>query len=257
MSADIVIYRRMRGVFWGLLVIGLIGAPLLLALAFSVPSRLELYSADAIEQVGSAETVFSGAYGVIFAIASLAALVLGATAGSVDLQRGVVRDLVLAGRPRWRIVLGRLAGAFALLVAAVTLSLALVLLVAVTLSPDRTIDDWERIWRSIAEIGVTVAFTLPLAAGFALLIGSRGPAIVVFFLTWLLVDNVLFAIPKLGEWWEQVSLSIAAGQVLSWVRNGEADQMIDRGVGAAALVVVGWMVIPLVAGIVRLSRRDL
>jgi len=254
-GADLILYRRMRGIFWGLLVIGVVGLSTALVLGITIPSQLELYSSDVIDEVGRPGEVMAAGFALAGVVASIGAVVLGATAGSVDLQRGVLRDLVLAGRSRLRIVLGRLVAATVWLLLALAVSFAITIAVAMTLAPVDADPDWARIAREGAQYLPGIAYTLPFAAGVAMLVGSRGPAIAVFFVVSLIIDNVLVAIPKVGEWWEEVSLTQADLQVSDWVRD--AGGSFDRPDWQAAVVLVGWAVIPFTLGVVRLTRRDL
>jgi ABC-type transport system involved in multi-copper enzyme maturation permease subunit len=254
-GADLLLYRRMRGVFWGLLLVGVIVLPIMLALGIAIAAQLELFPEDAMDEAGRPSGVFAAGFGVAGLVASIAAVVLGATAGSVDLQRGVLRDLVLAGRTRVRIVLGRLAAAAAWLLLAIVISFGLTILIGVLLAPISGVDDWGEVARDGARYLVSVAYALPFAAGVALLIGSRGPAIAVYFAVTFLIDGVISIIPKLGDYWQHVSLIRADQQVVQWLL--EEPVPYDWPVWQSALVLVGWAVIPLAAGLVRLTRRDL
>lgn len=253
--ADLLLYRRMRGVFWGLLVVGVVVLPLLLALGIAIAAQLDLFPREAMDEAGRPTAVFGAGFGFAGLLASIAAVVLGATAGSVDLQRGVLRDLVLAGRSRVRIVLGRLAGAATWLLVALALSFALTLVIGLLLSPIGGVDDWEQVGRDAARYWIGLAYTLPFAAGVALLIGSRGPAIAVFFAVTFIVDGIISIIPKFGDYWQHVSLIRADQQVVQAVLGEPLPY--DWPVWNSVLVLVGWSVLPLAAGLVRLTRRDL
>ena len=261
-GADLRLFRRMRGIWWGLLVVGVVGFPMIALLVLTIPAQLGMYSQATLDDVGGPMSVIEGAFGTMSFVASLAAVILGATVGSVDYQRGVLRDLVLAGRPRWRIVVGRFLAAGAWLVVAIAASAAVVLLIALTLSPN----EGPVVWGDVARLGLAyvpgLVAMMAFASGIAMLVGGRGPAIAIALVFSLIIDNVLSALPKVGDWWREVSMALAEVQVQDWIRDG-AGTMGDLGgeaerSGPAALVVlVAWALLAFVVGTVRLSRRDL
>lgn len=256
--ADLLLFRRMRGIFWGLLVVGMLVLPVLLVLGITIPAHLDLLPAEFVRDNGEPAKVFLSGFSLALFVGSIAAVVLGATAGSIDHQRGVLRDLVVAGLPRWRIVLGRLLAAIAWLVVALAGSFAAVLALSALLAPLDVGIDWDEVRRQTLQAAPSLAYTVPFAAGVALLIGSRGPAIAVFFVVALVIDNVLTVIPEVGDWWTHVSLNQADQQVRTAIlADSGLGPSSDRPLWGAVLVLAAWAVLPLVAGIVRLGRRDL
>jgi ABC-type transport system involved in multi-copper enzyme maturation permease subunit len=255
MSQDLRLFRRMRGLFWGLLVVGVVLVPVLLALGVTVPALLGLYSDKSVHDIGGPDSVARGTLGVLATMVGLAAVVLGATAGSVDLQCGVLRDLVLAGRSRARVILGRVAGAVTWLALAALLAGVITVLVAATIAPVEGTLEWGTVGQLAATHVPEALTTLLFATGVALLLGSRGMAIAVYFVFALVIDIILLAIPKVGDWWEHASYAAANSQVAAWI--GDSHESFERSNGQAALVLAAWAVIPLALGLLRLQRRDL
>jgi ABC-type transport system involved in multi-copper enzyme maturation permease subunit len=255
MTQDLTLYRRMRGLFWGLLVVGVFLVPVLLVLGVTVPAQLDLYSAKTMHDIGDGDSVARGTLGVLSTMVGLAAVVFGATAGSVDLQRGVLRDLVLAGRSRTRIILGRVAGALAWLAIAALLAGAITAVVSATIAPVDGSLDWHEFGRIAATHVPGSIVTLLFATGVALLLGSRGMAIAAFFVFALVIDNILLAIPKVGGWWEHASYQRADTQVAAWINHSH--ETFARSNSTAALVLAAWAIVPLLLGLARLQRRDL
>lgn len=253
--ADFLLYRRMRGVFWGLLVIGVVVAPILMVTGFGIATGTDGVSEGLRDDVGRPEDLMALGIGMAGFIALIAAVILGATAGSVDHQRGVLRDLVLAGRARWRIVVGRLLAAAGWLVLALAVSFAACIALGSLLAPIDASVDWETVFRNSASFAFNLAYTMPFAAGVALLVGSRGPAIAVYFAVAFVVDGVLSSIPKVRDWWEHVSLGNASMEV-DGVITGRTEGF-DGDAWQALAVIAGWALIPFVLGLVRLTRRDL
>ncbi len=256
--ADLLLYRRMRGIFWGLLVVGVLGVPLLTSLAWTVPSQLGWYTYKFVREVGTPTAIIESGMSFASLLGVIAAVILGSTAGSIDLQRGVLRDLVLTGKARWRIVVGRLAAALTWLVAFIAAAIGITIVIALTLAPLSETLDWAELFRIPAAFAPMLVVSLFLACGVALLVGSRGPSIAVYFGVAFLVDNILGALPKIGEWWQEVSLGIAQEEVLTWIETGnEFSSELGRSSTTAVLVLVGWALIPFALGLVRLTRRDL
>lgn len=253
--ADLQLYRRMRGIFWGLLVVGILVLPQLFVVGFAVLARLEVADGEFLREVGKPGLLYTSGFGIASLFAFIGSVILGATSGSVDHQRGVLRDLVLTGRARWRIVGGRLLAALTLLVVFLAVSNALSLVLAVALAPVDADMQWEQLVREVATLVTSSVHTMVFASGIAMLVGSRGPAIAVYFVIAFLVDGLLGSIPKVRELWEHVSLGIATQEFSSWI--GTADARFDDDVLRALLVMVAWAAIAFVAGIVRLTRREL
>ncbi len=254
--ADLMLFRRMRGVFWGLLLIAGIVAPALIVAGTAIPARLDMYTQATERDVATPMalmTIGLGFTGVVLTL--VASVVLGATAGSVDLQRGVLRDLVLTGKPRWRIVTGRLLAAGTMIVAAFVVSMAIVCTLALLLSPMDFHGTWRDIAQEAGQYAYGIAYVLPLAAGVALLVGSRGPAIAVYFVVALMLDGILTVVPKLGDWWENVSLNTADFHVQVAIRGDQTEP--GYSLTHALIVLAGWALIPFAIGLVRLGRRDL
>jgi ABC-type transport system involved in multi-copper enzyme maturation permease subunit len=258
--ASLALYRRMRGIWWGLLVGGVIVLPSALVLALTVPARLGIFSDTTIDSIGPIQTTIASAMGLAGVLGLIASVVLGSTAGSVDLQRGVLRDLVLAGSHRWQVVGSRVLAAYVLMSGAVLVSGVLAVGLGYVTGGDSVDDiDWEELARGGAQFLPGMSYTLPFAAGVAMLVGSRGPAIAVYFVFSLLIDNILVGIPTVGEWWQHVSMSVADQQVVAAILGGESfgGSVVDRPTWQAVAVLAAWAIGALGAGLVRLTRRDL
>jgi ABC-type transport system involved in multi-copper enzyme maturation permease subunit len=253
--ADLLLYRRMRGVFWVLLVGLLLVVPSLLALGFAFTAQLELVSGRDYESIGTPEAAIGAGIGLAGFVALIGSVVLGATAGSVDHQRGVLRDLVLAGKARWRIVVGRLLAAAVWIVVFAVVTYALIVAIGVLLAPIDDPVDWGEVWRNVAMFTYPWLYTMPFAAGVALVVGGRGPAIAVFFAVAFVLDGVLSALPYIGEWWSHVSL-LQSTTVIDGLFLDEGTTF-DGEAWRAVAVIAAWAIVPLAIGIARLNRREL
>ncbi|MCW2949509.1 MAG: family transporter protein [Thermoleophilia bacterium] len=256
MRQDLVLYRYSRGLFWGGIVVGiLLFGPAVVIIgglitSYGHPSR------ETVDAVGNANQLAHQGASNLAAIGTLVALLFGATAGSIDRQTGVLRDLVLAGRSRTMIVMRRLLAAFVWVFAATLVALGLIALFAVLFAPVNGHLRTGDFAQEALSLAPGFALALVLGAGFAMLIGSRGPAVGAFFLINLIIDNLLLAIPKVGDAWEHVSLSKAIGDVSTAIMPGQQGHPVDSMM-VSVIVVVAWALVVLVAGLVRLRRRDL
>lgn len=258
MNADLILYRRMRGMFWGGLVVFTVALAPLILLGIGLFAAARDLDPSTIRDLGGPTVFFEGGAGTLSLIGLIVGLLMGATAGSVDAQRGVLRDLVLTGRSRTVIALRRIAGAVTWMVIALAISIALITMVALWLAPDTGGMDWGEWTDNVLVLGPQTLAALLMGAGIALLVGSRGPAVIVYFVLALFVDNILTVIPKVGEWWEHVSFNVAQGQVLGEIApntNGGTEAV--NSLTVAILLYVAWATIPVIAGLIRLERRDL
>ena len=257
MRQDLVLFRYMRGLFWGGLVVAvLLYAPVLVTVLGAVGSFAGV-STRTVDGIGDAGNLANIGISNLTILASLVAVLIGATAGSIDHQTGMLRDLVLAGRSRSAIALRRIAAGATWLLGATAVALVVILVAAVTLAPVGGSMSFGDTLGSAASMLPGLAAALLLGAGFALLLGSRGIAVGAFFLFSLIIDNVLIAIPKVGHVWEQIALSRAVDQVTRSIDPTAANDIHDVSLTHAVIVLVAWCVIPLALGLLRLSRRDL
>jgi ABC-type transport system involved in multi-copper enzyme maturation permease subunit len=79
-----------------------------------------------IESSDNGNDVLTAGTGILTLTGLLSAIVIGATAGSYDVDQGTMRYLVLTGRPRWQLALVRVP---ALLVTVIAVTLPAILLV--------------------------------------------------------------------------------------------------------------------------------
>jgi hypothetical protein len=194
---------------------------------------------------------------VVFLLAqlgSVAAALIGATAGAGDLGAGVFRELVATGRPRLTLFGARVPGGLALLwplVALAYLILAVVTVAAAQGLPTPSVHLFVvcGLW---IELAVSLAFCLGLGLGS--LIGSRSTSIAVLFGWIIIVEPILAHITPLGRARDallNVSLDhVAPAQIV------DRDLRLPMSTGAAIAVMLAWAIIPLAVGAWRTMTRD-
>jgi hypothetical protein len=193
---------------------------------------------------------------MLAALAAVAAVIVGVTAGAGDLGSGVFRTLVVTGRSRSRLFAARVPGGLALLLPFVAAGFAVAVVASTALAGSEPQPDASFIVRTGAWVGLQAALAFAIGLGVGSLFGSRGMSIGVV-LGWILaLEPLLLALNVLGSL--RIGLLAAAGQRLEptskYVEGG--DPAVAMSVGAAALVVALWALVPLAMGAWRTATRD-
>lgn len=192
--------------------------------------------------------------GLTFFVALLAAIVVGATAGSYDSSQGTMRYLVLTGRPRWQLVVVRPIALFATIVM-FTLPAIVLTLITVLIAPDGAPIDgamwFDLFW--MIWVGAWVFGVLSLAIGTFL--NSNGVAIavsIVLNLSSLLITGLIS---------EYVSKDLAkgffpvvAGVVIDREAGSSADPTLSLAVSSVLLAL--WLVALIGAAWARVERSE-
>ncbi|MBC7459813.1 MAG: ABC transporter permease subunit [Thermoleophilia bacterium] len=252
MREDLVLFRYMRGLFWACIVSIMLLATPLVVLVTGITLQFTGPTSATYQEIGTTYDLTSFGLGMLILVSPIVALLFGTTAGSIDHQSGVLRDLVLTGRSRIGIVLRRIGAAAVWVFGSAIAALMLIFVIALVLAPADGPLRLGDLAQLLGPLAIVLTTALLLGAGLALLIGSRGPAIGAFFVFELVIDNILQAIPKVGDVWTHVSLGRAVAELIASI-----DATIDRPVWQPVIVLVGWCVVPLALGIWRLSRREL
>jgi hypothetical protein len=176
--------------------------------------------------------------------AFLAALLIGATAGTTDRASGVLRELAVTGVSRLRLFLLRLPAAVLVAEALALIGFAIALFAGLLLPDGGPMVDFEAAAHDGALLVVSVGTAASVVLGLATLVRSRAAAIVVFFafettvapfilhdesigrLRWLLLTPAInrFARPELELETLGIPLAVAALVIIGWITvlNGAA-----------------------------------
>lgn len=195
------------------------------------------------------QPLLEGVGGVVWALGTIVAILVGALAGSYDVAQGTMRYLVLTGAGRLRIYLARtiaLVLAIALLVAVPLL----VGLIAVVVLPSVTADDigagelGDVFWTSTLW---PLVFGL-IAMGIGSVLRSNGPAIAISLLFAFAATPLL----ALVEGWNETVGDLMLLQALDRLTGAETSVPL----GVAALAVLAWVSVFWLAGAARLLRDE-
>jgi len=188
-------------------------------------------------------------------LATVAAILIGATAGAGDLAAGFFRSLVVTGRPRWSLFAARIPGGLAVLLPMSALAYALIAALSQVVPgsegvPSTTLMVESGLW---LELYVAVMFLLTL--GVAALLGSRATTIGILAGLQLLVTPVVQGLHNPGVGAEGV-LGIALWNLAPTELVNGAPGLIGMSLSAVVAVIAAWMLLALGLGCWRTITRD-
>jgi hypothetical protein len=206
---------------------------------------------------GPAGGITNLSHGVLLlgALGTVAAIIVGASTGSDDLNAGVFRELVVTGRSRWSLFWARIPGGLVFLLPFVAVAYALAAGASVGFAGSLPAPSTRLLVESGLFLLGEVAFGFVLALGLASLLGSRAQTIGILLAFRLALTPLLLSITFLGA--SREAIPGAAFDRLS------PKAILDSGgphVGmslVAAIVVLGlWTGIALAVGGWRTATRD-
>jgi len=189
-------------------------------------------------------------------LATVAAVLIGATAGAGDLAGGFFRNLVVTGRPRSALFLARVPGGLTALlplaaVAYATTAVACQVAHGSQATPSTTLLIESGLW---FELYATVMFLLAL--GLASLIGSRATTLGILAGLQLLITPVVQGLHNPGVGAEAV-LGLALWRLApKELLNGAPAGHLPMSLAAAVTVLGAWMLLALGLGAWRTITRD-
>ena len=194
--------------------------------------------------------------GILLFVGVLAAIVVGATAGSYDASQGTMRYLVLTGRPRWQLVLVRPIALFVTIVLFTAPAIAIVLinsLISPAGSPSAGGESYfDLFW--VVYVGSWCFAVLSLSIGTFL--NSNGVAIavaIVLNISGLLITGLIY---------ENVSKDLANGffpVVVGVVLDREATTTgpdATLSLAASSVILVIWLTALIGAAWARVQRSE-
>jgi ABC-type transport system involved in multi-copper enzyme maturation permease subunit len=211
-------------------------------------------------------------------IGSIAAMIIGSSAGTGDLSTGIFRDLVATGRSRWSLFAARIPGALAFWVPLMTGAYLVTALLDVWFSRHShptcpggpaasacqffsgSVPPFSQFVTWYLWVMLYTCFVLLVAIGLASLVGSRAITLGVLIPFQLFVAPVLSAVRQLGAlreafYTESIGL-IAPNYDPSLGARHAFGQVVTSSLAIAWLVLAAWAVILLGAGMWRTVNRD-
>jgi hypothetical protein len=251
-SADVLKLRTRRGL---VLIVGLltVGA---VAISNAVIELLHLSNSTAHGPAGGVTMLGHLAF-VIAALGAVAAVIVGATVGSGDLDSGVYRDLAVTGRSRLALYAARIPAGLLFLVPFVAAAYAAEAGVSVVFAGYHPLPSTYLLTVTGLWVLLKVIFYYLLAVGIACLVGSRSYTIGALLGWTLAVTPILASIATLGVVRELVP-GVALDSLLPAALGGSARQgpVIGMSAAAVAATLVVWGVAALAGGAIRDTTRD-
>jgi ABC-type transport system involved in multi-copper enzyme maturation permease subunit len=189
-------------------------------------------------------------------LATVAAVLIGATAGAGDLAGGFFRNLVITGRPRWSLFAARIPGGLIVLLPMTAVAFAITAALCQVVpgdarTPSTTLLVESGLW---LELYVTAMFLLAL--GLAALLGSRATTLGILAGLQLLVTPVVQSLHGPGVGADAV-LGLALWHVApKELLNGAPAGHLPMSLGVAIGVIVAWTAAALGLGAWRTITRD-
>jgi hypothetical protein len=185
-------------------------------------------------------------------LGGVAAIVLGAAAGSQDASSGVLRDLVVTGRPRKWLFRVRYPGALIAFLPLMAVAFGLTLLGAYLFAGDLPSPTGSQVGHYAAYLTATTVMSIGLAVGLAAFMPSR--VVVGVLIAWnAIVSHLLISIGSLGG--ARKFINEAAAQHL--LPAQDQDTHLAMSTGFAVLVMLVWIAIFQRAGQWWTERRDI
>lgn len=251
-SADVLKLRKRRGlaVVVALLTVGAV------VISNTIIELLHLSNSAAHGPAGGV-TMLGHQTFAIAALGAVAAVIVGAVAGSGDLDSGVYRDLVVSGRSRLALYAARIPAGLLFLVPFVAAAYAVEAGVSVFFAGSHPLPSTYLLTVTGLWVLLKVVFYYLLALGIACLVGSRSYTIGALLGWTLAVTPILASIAPLGRARELVP-GVGLDSLLPTALGDSARQgpVIGMSVAAVAAVLVVWVVAALVGGAVRDTTRD-
>jgi ABC-type transport system involved in multi-copper enzyme maturation permease subunit len=185
-------------------------------------------------------------------LGSVAAIVLGSAAGSQDASSGVLRDLVVTGRPRKTLFRARYPGALIAFLPLLAAGYGLTVLGAFLFAGDLPTPSGSQIGHYGAYLAATSIMNIGLAVGLAAFMPSR--VVVGVLIAWsALVANLLTHIGSLGG--ARRFINVAAAQHL--LPTQDRDVQLSMSTAFAVAVMLVWIFVFQRAGQWWTERRDI
>jgi len=239
---------------------GLMAASLLLTVVATVVIELILLLLHATDPekhriVGGISHFNDGVYSLT-QLATVAAVLVGATAGAGDLAAGFFRQLVVTGRPRASLFGARIPGGLVVLLPMTAAAYAVLALFSFVVPGDKATPSVPLLVEAGLWFELCIAVMFLLALGLASLLGSRATTIGILAGLQLLVTPLVQGLHNPGVGAESV-LGLALWRLApDELLNGAPPGHLSESLAAALVVIAVWMASAVGLGAWRTVTRD-
>jgi ABC-type transport system involved in multi-copper enzyme maturation permease subunit len=206
---------------------------------------------------GGLANLANAAY-ILSSLGAVAAVLVGATMGSGDLQAGVFRDLVATGRSRLALFAARIPGGLALLWPLVAVSWAAACAGSVLLAGSHTQPGLAVMIEGGGWVLLAATVSYLMALGLASLAGSRSATVAILLAWQFAVTPLALGVAKLGVLREGLLTAGLDRMIPAGLLPGARPDLVSphMSVTVAVAVIAAWAVVPLAAGAWRTCTRD-
>jgi hypothetical protein len=251
-GADLLKLRRRRGltIVVGLLTVGAV------LITYGVIEILHAINSTKHGPAGGIANLGHGTF-VVAALGSVAAAIVGASAGAGDLDAGVYRELVVTGRSRVSLYLARIPAGLAFLLPFIAAAYALAAVASVAFTNGLPMPGVRLMALGGLWVLLEVTFYYLLSLGIASLLGSRSYTIGIVLAWRMAISPILASISALG-----IARELVPGVALQGLAPAGFGDAVRQGpvvamsVGATAAVLVVWTLAVLVVSGWRDTTRD-
>jgi ABC-type transport system involved in multi-copper enzyme maturation permease subunit len=245
LSAEILKLRRRRGlmVWCSLLTIGSV------VVAYGVVLALHAANPARHGPAGGA-TNLQNMMWLLISLGTVAAAILGTTAGSQDVTAGVFRDLVVTGRSRRTLFRVRFPGALAVFAPMLAAAYGLAVGGAYAFAGDRATPTLHQVASYGLSAGLLGVVTLAAAVSLGAILPARIATGVL--IAWnAIIAGLLTSIPNLGHARDAIDVAAAAHFAPALYKD-----TVPMSAGTALVVLVMWVAVALRAGTWWTKRLD-
>jgi hypothetical protein len=188
---------------------------------------------------------------LLVGLGNVAAIIIGATAGTQDVSNGVFRDLVVTGRKRATLFNVRIPGALAVFLPMLAIGFVVAIGGAFLLAGNLPHPTGSNIAKYIEYALATTVVNIIIAIGLAAFTSSR--VVVGVLIAWnAIVSHLLLAIGSLGS----ARKAIDVGATEHFAPRHAVDPQVLMSTGTALLVLVLWSAVFIGAGRWWTNRID-
>ena len=187
-----------------------------------------------------------------FYFGMLAAVLIGAEAGTTDRASGVFRDLAVTGRSRLALFAVRVPAAIAVSLTLSAAGYVIALIGVYALAGGAPVPSLGLILQGAGWIALANIIVTTLAVGIGSLTGSRSVTITALIGWQAIISNLLLNATGLGDVREGL-LNAALGQIIPVPLDGRT---VSESVAVAVVVLIGWTLIPMALGAWRTRTQD-
>ena len=243
---------KRRGLFWT--IFGMtVGAE---TIAFGVLAILHAANPAHHGPAGGIANLGHGMF-ILNLLGTVAAIVVGASAGSGDLSAGVFRELVVTGRSRLTLFAARVPGGLAFLLPFTAVAYTIAAVVSATANSSLAAPSVTLMIESGLWVLAEAAFYFVVGLGLGSLTGSRAYTIGILLAWRLILGRIIMAIGFLGVFREVVPdvhfTRIVPSGVATTLREGPD---VPASLAASLAVLLLWVAVWLGVGAWRTATRD-